>query len=225
MNGESSFVQLSETLREKGVKLLAVSKTQPPERILELYQCGQRRFGENRVQEMLPKAEALPGDIEWHLIGHLQTNKVRFIAPFVHTIQSVDTLKLLQEIEKQGARCNRSICCLLQFFIAEEETKFGFSLPEAESLFDNHPPTDFPHIIFGGVMGMATFTDDTSKVRAEFQTLRRIFVALKNRYFPNDERFCDISMGMSGDWPIAVEEGSTLVRLGTLLFGDRNQPV
>lgn len=202
-------------------KLIAVSKTHPPERVLELYNRGQRIFGENRVQELTDKYEALPKDIEWHLIGHLQTNKVKYIAPFVACIQSVDSLKLLAEIDKQAAKVGRVIDCLLQFHIAEEETKFGLDEAEAEQLLQSIDFQSFKNVRITGVMGMATFTDDQVQVRREFHHLRQIFEAIKTRYFQNQPSFKEISMGMSGDYLLAVAEGSTMVRVGTLLFGAR----
>jgi pyridoxal phosphate enzyme (YggS family) len=214
--------KILQELQPTRTRLVAVSKTHPPERVLELYQKGQRVFGENRVQELVPKYEALPQDIEWHLIGHLQTNKVKYIAPFVTCIQSVDSLKLLQEIDKQAARPGRVIDCLLQFHIAEEETKFGLDLAEAETILQSPAFQQLKNTRITGVMGMATFTDDVVQVRREFRFLKSIFEKLKSRYFPEAAYFKEISMGMSGDYRIAVEEGSTLVRIGTLLFGERD---
>jgi PLP dependent protein len=210
--------KLVSTLENNKVKLVAVSKNQPPERILEHYRQGRRDFGENRVQEMLDKSESLPKDIRWHLIGHLQTNKVKYIAPFVHLVHSVDSLKLLQEIDRQGRKQGRVIDCLLQFHIAREETKFGLELSEARALLDHCAQYPLPNVRLCGVMGMATQTEDPKLVRLEFQNLRKIRDALKAEYFPNAPHFREISMGMSGDWEIAVEEGSTLVRVGSLLF-------
>lgn len=202
-------------------KLIAVSKTHPPERVLELYNRGQRIFGENRVQELTDKYEALPKDIEWHLIGHLQTNKVKYIAPFVSCIQSVDSLKLLAEIDRQAAKHDRVIDCLLQFHIAEEETKFGLDEAEAVELLQSPDFQSFKNVRITGVMGMATFTDDQAQVRREFQHLRIIFEKLKSDFFAEQPSFKEISMGMSGDYMLAVAEGSTMVRVGTLLFGAR----
>ncbi|MBV6438646.1 MAG: Pyridoxal phosphate homeostasis protein [Saprospiraceae bacterium] len=215
---------LTELLRElaaQNVTLVAVSKTHPPERILEIYRQGQRIFGENRAQEMLEKHAALPADIEWHLIGHLQTNKVKYIAPFVRMIHSVDSLKLLQEIDKQALKNNRVIDCLLQFHIAQEETKFGLDEAEARELLSDDNFKQLKNIRICGVMGMATFTDDVTQVRSEFRRLKTIFDKLKKEFFPGDPNFREISMGMSGDWRIAVEEGSTMVRMGSLIFGER----
>ena len=202
-------------------KLIAVSKTHPPERVMELYNQGQRSFGENRVQELTAKYEALPKDIEWHLIGHLQSNKVKYIAPFVACIQSVDSGKLLEEIDKQAAKHDRVIDCLLQFHIAEEETKFGLDENEASELLQSPEFQALKNVRTTGVMGMATFTDDQVQVRREFRHLKQIFEDLKARFFQNQPSFKEISMGMSGDYEMAVEEGSTMVRVGTLLFGAR----
>ncbi|MCB0522724.1 MAG: YggS family pyridoxal phosphate-dependent enzyme [Lewinellaceae bacterium] len=202
-------------------RLVAVSKTKPLAAILALYQKGQRIFGENRAQELAEKYEALPKDIEWHLIGHLQTNKVRYIAPFVACIHSVDSLKLLLEIDKQAQKNNRSIDCLLQFHIASEETKFGLDRAEAEAILLSAEFSQLRHIRITGVMGMATFTDNTAQVRREFKSLKAIFDHLKATFFANAPYFREISMGMSGDYQIAIAEGSTLVRIGTLLFGER----
>lgn len=215
---------LSELLHElsaKNVTLVAVSKTQPSERILELYHKGQRIFGENRAQEMLEKHAALPEDIEWHLIGHLQTNKVKYIAPFVRMIHSTDSLNLLQEIDKQALKSNRVIDCLLQFHIAQEETKFGLDEAEARELLSGDTFRQLKNVRICGVMGMATFTDDAEQVRSEFRRLKIIFENLKKEFFSGAPYFREISMGMSGDWRIAVEEGSTMVRVGSLIFGER----
>jgi len=216
---------LTEILQELApgkITLVAVSKTHPPERILEIYHQGQRIFGENRAQEMLEKHHALPADIEWHLIGHLQTNKVKLIAPFVRMIHSVDSLRLLQEIDKQALKNNRVIDCLLQFHIAQEETKFGLDENEARELLESDIFSQLKNVRICGVMGMATFTDDETQVRREFRLLKTIFEKLKKDLFPNDEHFREISMGMSGDWRLAVEEGSTMVRIGSLIFGTRS---
>jgi len=199
---------------------VAVSKTQPIEAILELYHRGQRDFGENRVQELMPKYEALPKDIRWHLIGHLQSNKVKYIAPFAHLIHSVDSLDLLDEIEKQALKNNRTIDCLLQFHVAQESSKYGIS-PEAPASWVPGQFDAWPHVRICGVMGMATFTEDMELVRREFQLLHRIFDDLNRSLFSDNEHFQHLSMGMSDDYPVAIEEGSTMVRIGTLLFGDR----
>lgn len=203
------------------VTLVAVSKTKPTTAIQEAYDVGQRDFGENKVQEMVEKADQLPKDIRWHLIGHLQSNKVKYIAPFVHLIHSVDSIKLLSEINKQGLKLGRIIDCLLQFHIAQEETKFGFELSEVLELLDSTDYNNHTNIRICGVMGMASFTEDETQVRAEFKTLHANFIQLKNVYFKNADFFDTISMGMSGDFQMAIEEGSTLVRVGSTIFGGR----
>jgi PLP dependent protein len=202
-------------------KLVVVSKTQPVENIAEAYQSGQRIFGENRVQELVPKHESLPKDIEWHMIGHLQSNKVKFIAPFVSLIQSVDTFKLLQEINTQGKKTGRIIPCLLQIFIADEETKYGFSEAEIRTLLDNGQLAALDHIQVKGLMGMATFTEDKEKVRKEFRGLRRLFESFRKETLPSNISMEELSMGMSGDYALAIEEGSTMIRIGTAIFGER----
>ncbi len=203
------------------VTLVAVSKTKPESAILEAYEVGQRVFGENKVQELVQKHEALPKDIEWHLIGHLQTNKVKYIAPFVHMIHAVDSLKLLQEINKQGQKHNRTISCLLQFYIAQEDTKFGLSFEEAEALLSSREFVEMEFVRISGVMGMASNTSNEEQVRDEFRTLHNYFQIIKSKYFKFNEDFKEISMGMSGDFAIAIEEGSTLVRVGSSIFGER----
>lgn len=199
------------------VTLVAVSKTKPLPEILEAYNAGQLDFGENRVQELMEKQGALPQDIRWHLIGHLQTNKVKFIVPFVNLIHSVDSEKLLAEINKQAGKANRIIPVLLQIFIAQEETKFGFSFDEAEAILKNNPSGKYSHVRIEGLMGMATNTEDRSQVRQEFRSLKS-FIAHVQEKNPD---FRTLSMGMTSDWKIAIEEGSNLVRIGSALFGDR----
>ena len=203
------------------VCLVAVSKTKPVSDLLEAYDAGQRHFGENKVQEMTEKWEALPKDIQWHLIGHLQTNKVKYIAPFVHLIHSVDSLKLLAEINKQAAKCRRVISVLLQFYIAKEETKFGLDYEEAIVLLNSEEYKNFENIQIVGVMGMASFTNDEKLVRSEFAQLKELFSKLKASFFQNNDSFKEISMGMSGDYQLAIEEGSTMVRVGSSIFGGR----
>ncbi len=214
---------LQKQLSASGVKLIAVSKTYPPENILAAYAEGCRDFGENKVQELVDKYEILPKDIQWHVIGHLQTNKVKYIAPFVAMIHSVDSLRLFAEINKQGAKHNRQIPCLLQFFIAEEDTKFGLDWEEAVELLESPEFADFKHVIIAGVMGMASFTENQEQVRREFNTLKQYFERLKKTYFANQPTFKEISMGMSGDWELAVEAGSTMVRIGSAIFGTRTK--
>jgi PLP dependent protein len=214
------YEKIIEELKQTQTQLIAVSKTKPNEAILELYNQGQRAFGENYVQELVEKHATLPSDIQWHFIGHLQSNKVKYLAPFVHTIHSVDSIKLLQEIEKQALRNNRKIKCLLQFHIAEEESKFGFGV-EGGDVLDEKLLKELTQVEICGVMGMATFTDDKTQVRQEFQKLKQIFDNLKSTYFKDNNDFKDISMGMSDDYQLAIKEGSTMVRIGSLLFGKR----
>jgi len=204
------------------VKLVAVSKTKPVSDILEAYNAGQRIFGENRVQELLKKKDLLPVDIEWHLIGHLQTNKVKLIVPFVSMIQSVDSFRLIKTINDEARKTGRTVNCLLQLHIAREETKFGFSFSEVNEMLGDIASRTLDSIRICGVMGMATFTDDKDMVREEFRYLADCFRKLKTAYFINDEGFKEISMGMSGDFAIAISEGSTMVRIGSLIFGERN---
>lgn len=203
------------------VTLVAVSKTKPIESIQELYDAGQRIFGENRVQELVDKYEVLPKDIHWHLIGHLQRNKVKYIAPFVEIIHSIDSERLLDEVNIQSKKNNRKIKVLLQFHIAQEETKFGFDWNEIQDLFSRRNPETFDSIDFCGVMGMASFSDNEKQVRNEFKDLKTIFNHLKETFFLGSTSFSVISMGMSGDYQIAIEEGSTMVRVGSSLFGAR----
>ena len=206
----------------KGVKLVAVSKTKPNEDILAAYHKGHRIFGENKVQELTRKQEELPKDIEWHFIGHPQSNKVKYMAPFVALIHGVDSLKLLKTINKEAKKNNRTIRCLLQFHIAEESTKFGLNEDEAVEILESEQYKQLTNVEIDGVMGMATYTDDTDQVRKEFRKLRTIFEKLKAQYFSDRDSFCEISMGMSDDFPIAVEEGSTMIRVGSKIFGPRN---
>ncbi len=199
------------------VQLVAVTKLRPIESLQELYDNGHKVFGENRVQELVPKYEALPKDIEWHLIGHLQTNKVKYIAPFVHTIHSIDSYKLLEEVNKQAAKNNRVINCLLQMFIAKEETKFGLDEAEALQIVNSTELNQLKNIRITGVMGMATNTDNMQIVKSEFKALKTFFDSLKLIKKPNVQ-FSEISMGMSGDYLLAAEEGSTMVRVGSAIF-------
>ncbi len=208
-------------LRPKQVQLIAVSKTKPIEQIMPLYDLGQRAFGENKVQELVEKFERMPKDIEWHMIGHLQRNKVKYIAPFVHLIHAVDSLELLEEIDKQALKQHRVIDCLLQFHIADEETKFGLTESEALEILQSSAFASMDHVRIVGVMGMATFTDNQQQVRAEFAKLRSIFELLQVGFFRAKPYFKEISMGMSDDYLIAIDEGSTMVRIGSLLFGKR----
>jgi len=205
------------------VKIVAVSKTNPVSAIMEAYSAGQRMFGENRVQELLQKKDLLPADIEWHLIGHLQTNKVKMVVPVAAMIQSVDSFRLLKAINAEASKINRTVNCLLQFFIADEETKFGFSMDEAEEMLDSDEFREMHSVRICGVMGMATFSEDAEQIRREFRQLAGCYKRLKSRYYAEEDRFREISMGMSGDYEIAIGEMSTMVRIGSLIFGSRNK--
>jgi pyridoxal phosphate enzyme (YggS family) len=202
-------------------RLIAVSKTKPLEMLQEAYQGGQRIFGENKVQELVQKYEALPKDIEWHLIGHLQSNKVKYITPFVAMIHGVDSYKLLENINKEGAKNQRVIPCLLQIFIAQEETKFGLNPDELYSLLEQLNQTPLPYVQICGLMGMASNVADATQVSNEFKGLKNLFDKVKSQYFALQASFKEISMGMSGDYPLAIKEGATLVRVGSLIFGER----
>lgn len=204
------------------VTLVAVSKTKPNADVMEAYEAGQRIFGENKVQEMCDKYETLPKDIQWHFIGHLQRNKVKYMAPFVSLIHGVDSFKLLVEINKQAHKVNRIIPVLLQFHIAQEDTKFGLNLDEAEEMLQSEAYKQLNNISIVGVMGMATFTDNTKQITQEFTTLKNIFTTLKTNYFAANSGFAHISMGMSGDYELAIQQGSTMVRIGSTIFGSRN---
>jgi PLP dependent protein len=205
----------------KEVTLVAVSKTKPASDIQIAYDAGQRIFGENKVQELTAKEEALPKDIQWHFIGHLQSNKVKYIASFVSVIHAVDSLKLLKEINKQAIKNNRTIDCLLQFHIADEESKFGLDFEKAQELLGSREFVELQNVNIIGVMGMATFTKNEEQVRDEFQNLESYFNVLKSHYFKFNEDFRTISMGMSGDYRLAIEEGSNMIRLGSTIFGAR----
>ena len=208
----------------EGVCLVAVSKTKPVSCITEAYEAGHRDFGENYPQELAEKQPQLPADIRWHFIGHLQTNKVKLIAPFVTMIHSVDSMHLLKAIDKEAKHNNRTIDCLLQFHIAEEETKFGLTLDEAVSILESDEYKNLNNIRLCGVMGMATLTEDPDEVRHEFRNLKFCFDTLKTRFFADSSHFKEISMGMSHDYRIAIEEGSTMVRIGSSIFGARIYP-
>lgn len=203
------------------VRLIAVSKTKTVEDVMEAYAAGQRVFGENLVQELVDKYEKLPKDIEWHVIGHLQTNKVKQIAPFIKLIQSVDSLKLLQEINKQALKNKKVIDCLLQIYIADEDTKFGLDFDEAIDLLRSEEFSELKNIRITGIMGIATNTENPKLIREEFYELKTLFKGLKETYFKNVDSFKEISMGMSSDYKIAIEQGSTMIRLGSTLFGKR----
>ena len=206
----------------ESVRLVAVSKFHPIEALQEAYEGGQRIFGESKVQEMTQKYEALPKDIEWHFIGHLQTNKIKYMAPYVALIHGVDSYKLLSEINKQAAKAGRIIPCLLQIHIAQEETKFGFSTDECRTMLEEGNWRQLKNVQIAGVMGMATNTEDEAQIKREFSTLSAFFQEVKETYFREVSSFKEISMGLSDDYPIAIEEGSTLIRIGSRIFGARN---
>jgi len=219
---KKKYTELTEELKEKSIELVAVSKIQSVEDIYALYQEGQRDFGENYVQELVDKATQLPIDIRWHFIGHLQSNKVKFIAPLVYLIHGVDSLKLLNEINKQATKENKIIRCLLQVHVAQEESKFGLNEDELVNVLAEvkQKPANYANIFIAGIMGMASFSDNEEQVRGEFKFLKYLFDKYKDIVTPNCE-FTTLSMGMSGDYKLAIEEGSTMVRIGSLLFGAR----
>ncbi len=221
MSIADNLLKYKNELEPDGVKLVAVSKNHPAEAVLEAYQTGHRVFGENLVQELVDKQSQLPQDIEWHLIGHLQTNKVKYIAPFVKLIESVDSIKLLKEIDKQAAKNNRVIDCLLQVYIADEETKFGLGFDEIIELLRSEEFTTFKNIRIVGLMGIATNTAQDKQIDAEFHELKVLFDGIKVSFFRKEDSFKEISMGMSADYKIAVEQGSTMVRIGSNIFGKR----
>ena len=204
-----------------GVELLAISKYQPADAIQEAYDAGQRMFGENHIQEMAAKAAILPSDIEWHFTGHVQTNKIKYMAPFVSLIHAVDSFRLLREIDKHAARNNRIIDCLLQIHIAQEDTKYGLTMDECRQLLANEPWRELQHVRIVGLMAMGSNTDDTAQVRQEFHQIKLLFEELKSCYFSNIPSFCQISEGMTDDYPIAIAEGSTIIRIGSMIFGER----
>lgn len=205
----------------EGVRLVAVSKFHPNEAIEEAYRAGQRIFGESKVQEMTAKYESLPKDIEWHFIGHLQTNKVKYIVPYVALIHGIDSYKLLAEVDKQAAKAGRRVNCLLQLHIAREETKFGFSFDECLQMLAEGQWRQLQHIRLCGLMGMATNTDNVEQIKEEFRSLSNFFREVKSTWFADDDAFCELSMGMSHDYHEAIAEGSTLVRVGSKIFGER----
>jgi hypothetical protein len=216
-----NIARLMDSLPE-GVKLIPISKTMPEELIMQGWSAGYKVYGENKVQELTRKYEKLPKDIEWHMVGHLQTNKVKYIAPFVHLIQGVDRMKVLRVMNTEAQKTGRILRGLFQIHIAQEETKFGFDEEELLELLQSEAYGSISNVQMVGVMGMATFTDDSSQVRKEFQQLYRVFQRLKRDYFSADPDFNEISMGMSNDYKIALEEGSTMVRIGSLIFGPRD---
>ena len=204
----------------EGVSLLAISKYQPIEALQEAYDAGQRMFGENHIQEMAAKAASLPKDIQWHFTGHVQ-NKIKYMAPFVNLIHAVDSFRLLREIDKHAAKHERCIDCLLQIHIAQEETKYGLTVDECRHLLANEPWRELQHVRITGLMAMGSNTDDMEQVRSEFKQIKNLFDELKEKYFPDEPSFCQISEGMTDDYPIAIEEGSTIVRIGSMIFGER----
>jgi pyridoxal phosphate enzyme (YggS family) len=220
MSVKEQLLKIKDTI-PAGIKLVAVSKTKPVELIHEAYNTGHKIFGENRPQELKQKYEQLPKDIEWHFIGHLQSKQVKYYAPFVSLIHGVDSLKLLQAVNKETLKNNRTIDCLLEFHIAQEESKFGLNIAEAEQILQSSDFGKLNNIRICGVMGMATFTDNVEQIRNEFKSLKNIFDKLKNDFFSDIDCFKEISMGMSGDYKIAIEEGSTIVRIGSSIFGSR----
>lgn len=224
MSIAANLTELKNEVDRLKVKLIAVSKTKSEEEIMEAYNAGQRVFGENHVQELVDKQANLPKDIEWHLIGHLQTNKVKYIAPFVHLIHSVDSLKLLKEIDKQAEKNSRVIDCLLQIYIADEETKFGLGYDEAIELLRSDEFKELKHVRITGVMGIATNTDNQKQIKEEFYELKTFFSGLKQSFFRDDDYFKEVSMGMSSDYKEAIEQGSTMIRVGSTIFGKRVIP-
>ncbi len=220
MDCVENYKNIKKTLPEN-VLLLAVSKTKPEEEIMKLYDFGCRDFGENKVQELSKKYEVLPKDIRWHQIGHLQTNKIKYIIPFVYMIHSIDSIKLAEEVNKQAAKHGRVVNCLLQIKVAEEETKFGFSINEVADLFKNNAFAALKNIKLCGLMAMATNTDDETEILKEFSAVKNLYNSLRVNCQVGEE-FKEISMGMSGDYPLAVKEGSTIVRLGSTIFGERD---
>ncbi len=220
MSVAEQITRLQKELPE-GVKLLAISKYQPIEAIQEAYDAGQRMFGENHIQEMAAKAAALPKDIQWHFTGHVQTNKIKYMAPFVSLVHAVDSFRLLREIDKHAAKHERRIDCLLQIHIAQEDTKYGLTVDECRQLLANEPWRELEHVRITGLMAMGSNTDDMEQVRHEFRQIKGLFDELKEKYFANEPSFCQLSEGMTDDYPIAIEEGSTIVRIGSMIFGER----
>lgn len=222
MNIKANLESVKKSFVNPECKLIAVSKTKPLEDLKEAYEAGIRDFGENKVQEIQAKQPEMPADTRWHMIGHLQSNKVKYIAPFVHLIHGVDSFKLLQEINKQGKKINRRLSVLIQMHIAEEESKFGFDRTELDEMLGSMEFTELTHVKIQGLMGMATFTDDQDQIRKEFRGLNQLFEELKGLNLPDFVDLQEISMGMSGDYNIAQEEGSTMVRIGSAIFGSRS---
>jgi len=220
MDIKSNLEELINTLPSQ-VKLVAVSKTKPIGDILEAYACGQKVFAENKVKEMEQKYHQMPKDIEWHMIGHLQTNKVKYIAPFVSVIQSVDSLNLLSVINKEAIKNNRIINFMFQMHIAQEETKFGLDFSELDAILNSSEYKNLSDVSLVGLMGMATYTNDIEIIRSEFNEIKNCFDLIKSKYFSNNPNFCELSIGMSSDYKIAIEAGSTMVRIGSSIFGTR----
>lgn len=222
MSIKNKIIELENSIKNKNAKLIAVTKTHPVPVLKEAYEAGHRDFGENKVQELLEKQPELPNDIRWHLIGHLQRNKVKYIVPFIHLIHSLDSEKLLKEINKQAKKIDRPINCLLQVHIAKEQSKFGLNEENLMQLLDSDTLKNATYIKIKGLMGMATFTDDMDLVRKEFNYLKGLFDRLKNKNLPENVLMEELSMGMSSDYSIALEEGSTMIRVGSAIFGNRN---
>uniref|UniRef100_UPI004047C0FA YggS family pyridoxal phosphate-dependent enzyme n=1 Tax=Algoriphagus sp. TaxID=1872435 RepID=UPI004047C0FA len=224
MDIKANLEQIKKSFPNPTCQLIAVSKTKPLADLQTAYAAGIRDFGENKVQEIQAKQQEMPADTRWHMIGHLQSNKIKYIAPFVHLIHGVDSFKLLLEIDKQGKKINRPIPVLLQIHIATEESKFGFDPSELEEMLNSIEFTNLTHVQVKGLMGMATFTEDQNQIRAEFRGLKQLFDEVKKKSLPHFVDLKELSMGMSGDYQIAQEEGSTLVRIGSAIFGSRNYP-
>lgn len=222
MSIKSNLDSVIKSFPNPSCTLIAVSKTKPLEDLREAYAAGIRDFGENKVQEIQAKQPEMPADTRWHMIGHLQSNKIKYIAPFVHLIHGVDSFKLLKEIDKVGKKINRAIPVLLQMHIAIEESKFGFDRAELEEMLASAEFTNLTHVKIEGLMGMATFTENQEQIRQEFRGLKQLFDELKSRNLPDFMKMTELSMGMSGDYQIAQEEGSTMVRIGSAIFGARN---
>ncbi len=221
MDIKANILEVKKTFKNPDCRLIAVSKTKPIEDLKEAYEAGIRDFGENKVQEIQWKQPEMPADTKWHMIGHLQSNKVKYIAPFVHLIHGVDSFKLLKEINKQGKKIDRVIPVLLQIHIAEEESKFGFDQAELGEMLENPEFNKLSHVLIKGLMGMATFTENQEQIRKEFRGLKQLFEKLRKRDLPEFVSLTELSMGMSGDYQIAQEEGSTMVRIGSAIFGAR----
>ncbi len=224
MDIKANLEQVKKSFQNPNCKLIAVSKTKPLADLQAAYAAGIRDFGENKVQEIQAKQPEMPADTRWHMIGHLQSNKIKYIAPFIHLIHGVDSFKLLVEIDKQGKKIDRTIPVLLQIHIATEESKFGFDIEELETMLSSPEFNDLTHVQIQGLMGMASFTENQDQIRTEFRGLKQLYEDLKKRTLPSFVNLHELSMGMSGDYQIAQEEGSTMVRIGSSIFGARNYP-